>query len=222
MLGQAYRLGAAQAEEDFTKEAIFGAVRGLWNATKAFPKSTGFKALKWGAGMGGPGAEWIGAPIGSGILGAATANEGERWKGFLGGAAGGLAGAAGWHAGKGVAKGVGNSIGRSLGKTKPGAAFANLGGADSKFRDYLNAKAKSFAGADASGFFKGKANAFANSDKSIGQMVGGLAPKAMGLAGGLGGSMMLYGVGQSGGEYGAQHLGLGGRPVNYFNPVGGF
>jgi len=222
VLDHAYQMGAAAALEDFEKQAgVFGSIakgigslgkgvgQGAWNAGKGFGKSKTFKALKWGTGMGGRGSEWIGAPVGSAILGGVMAEEGQGMRGMLTGGMAGLAGTAGWHGGKGIAKGVMGSAGKEMAKTQVGKSIMGgvnqFGAKGGKLHNALGSKFKSIAG----------------SDKSIGNMaMKQWAPAGVGMAAGVGGAMAATGPGEQVGGLAADYMGARSRPANYFSPAG--
>ncbi len=221
MLDLAYQAGAEAALEDFEKQALLGAAarglfgmgksvgKGAWSGAKNFPKSNTFKALKWGAGMGGRGSEWIGAPIGSGLLGAVTAEEGQGMRGFLGGAAMGLGGTVGFKGGQRMMKGLTKRYGSRVAETGFGKSMlqgANAFGAKGgTMHNALGSKFKSIAG----------------SNNSVGNMaLTKWAPGALGMGAGLAGSMALAGPSEAAGGLASDFMGVRARPANFFSPVG--
>ena len=118
MLDVAYRMGAQKALEDFQKEAWLSSALALGKGLLA---TKPVRAAKFLMGIGGHRADFIGAPLGGALLGAAMADPGERLKGFAGGAVGGLGASVGFMGGTKLLKGMSNSIGKRIGATPQGA-----------------------------------------------------------------------------------------------------
>lgn len=175
MLDHAYNLGAQQALEDFEKEAGLGSA--LWSGAKFL---TGF---------GGRTSQWVGMPLGGGLLGAAMADPGERMKGFAGGVVGGAMGNVGMHLGGKMFKGLAGNIGKRIGATETGAKM--WGGLGKINPGYGAAQLAKHEGAMADAALKGAkapAEFTGNAAHSFGQHVASKwLPGAAGLAGGLAG-----------------------------------
>ena len=161
MLDYAYRLGAARAAEELTKEAnVFGLLSkgvqlgsralqggkgagGAWKAMKggvssgwkkgyrsafdptkqvgAVRNSLGGKGLRsagWLSGMSGKFHNVLGLPTGMALMGAATAEEGQRMQGAFSGAAAGLGAGLGMKAMSRGGKGAAKLLGKTVGKTQ--------------------------------------------------------------------------------------------------------
>lgn len=185
MLDHAYNLGAQQALADFEKEAGIGSA--LWGGAKFL------------SGFGGHASQWLGMPLGGGILGAAMADPGERMKGFAGGVVGGAMGNVGMHFGGKMFKGLAGSIGKRIGATETGAKlWSGLGKVNPGFGASQLAKHEaSVAGAAAKGI--AAPGAFAgNAAHSFGQHAASKwLPGAAGLAGGLAGYSYLSEPGEA-------------------------
>jgi hypothetical protein len=239
MLDRAYDIGRRAAiyeleklaSDPMEKEAIFSALKGIYEGSKLL------RGAGWLMGIGGPTANWIGAPLGSGLLGAASAEDGQGLKGFATGAVGGLIGAGvGAVAGK-AAPALARGIGKRLAKTDFGKSVWNQAGKINKGygantlkkyeADLIKAKKDHFADpANAGKAFKPPEPPMVKKQHSFGQNVLTKVPGALGIAGGLAG----FTYGTTGGEEiassmwdsaGIKQPGFGSfQQRNVFNPVG--
>jgi hypothetical protein len=246
MLDRAYDIGRRAAiseleklaSDPMEKEAFFAALKGLYQGSRAL------KSLGWLAGFGGRGSEWIGMPLGSGLLGAAFAEEGQGIKGFATGVAGGLAGTAAGKLGGKLLRGLSNRAGTSLSNTEfgkkvwSGAGNINRNyGANSlaKYQKELaevtahNKAVKVHNAANPSNLKKFKevpTTPTVDVGHSFGQHAIKKLPAAAGLAGTIGGFLYGTGIGEDASSYAWDSMGLSPRRLgsiqssNVFNPAG--
>lgn len=236
MLDRAYDMGrqAAIAEleklasDPMEKEAFLGALKNIYQGSKLL------RTGGWLLGMGGRSSQWIGMPLGSGLIGAATADKGEGFKGFATGVAGGLVGAGAGALGGKLFTGIGNRAGKYLKNTNfgkkvwSGAGKINPNyGANSlaKYEAEL-AAAKAHNAANPTKLMELPIKPTVNTQYSFGQHALSKAPAALGIGGTIGGFM--YGT-SAGEEMGSAawdayrpnvpRLGSFGKS-NVFNPAG--
>jgi hypothetical protein len=238
MLDKAYDIGRRQALVEFEKlsssemekEAFFAALKGLYQGSKAL------RTLGWLAGFGGRSSQWIGMPLGSGLLGAATAEPGDRLKGFATGVAGGLVGSgAGALAGKALPA-ITRSIGSRIGNTEFGKKiWSGAGKINSQYganslpkyeKMVAEMRAKHMADPSKAGeMFKPPPPPTVNVNHSFGQHALTKVPGVIGVGGMLGG----FAYGTSKGEeiasdmYDSSGFGRGIGSItrrNVFNPAG--
>lgn len=246
MLDRAYDIGRRAAiyeleklaSDPMEKEAFIAALKNIYQGSKAL------KTLGWLAGFGGRSSEWIGMPIGSGLLGAALAEDGQGLKGFATGVAGGLVGTGAGKLGGKLLKGLSTRAGKALGKTDFGKKVWS--GAGNINRNYgansLAAYEKELAAAKAHNsavqahnaanpsnlkkFMEIPTKPSVDASHSFGQHVIKGMPGAAGLVGTIGG--FIYGT--TAGEEVASHawdsMGISPgrlgsiRSSNVFNPAG--
>lgn len=202
MLDRAYDMGrqAAIAEleklasDPMEKEAFIAALKNIYQGSKAL------RTLGWLAGFGGRTSQFIGMPIGSGLIGAATAEKGEGMKGFATGVAGGLVGAGAGALGGKLFKSLGTRAGTALGKTRFGQkAWSGAGkinpnyGTNSlaKYQKEL-AAAKAHNAANPQKLMDLPTMPGATAGQSFGQFALSKAPAALGIGGTIGG--FIYGT----------------------------
>jgi hypothetical protein len=235
MLDRAYNIGRQRAIAEFEKlsssemekEAFLSALKGIYQGSKAL------KSLGWLAGFGGRSSQWIGMPLGSGLLGAAMAEDGQGMKGFVSGVAGGLVGSGiGAVANKALP-----SIARSIGKTDFGKRiWASAGKVNPNYgvnslkahkANVSKMRAEHLCDASKAGEkFKPPPPPKVNKAHSFGQHALTKLPGAIGTAGMIGGFMYGTPLGEEVGSSLYESSGL--RPLNLgsfsqksiFNPAG--
>jgi hypothetical protein len=205
MLDIAYQIGRRSAIEEFDKvassgmekEAFLSALKAVYDGSKLL------RSGAWMLGMGGRGSQFIGMPIGSGLISAAFADEGERTRAFFGGAAGGLAGAGLGHLGAKVMTGAANRAGKYL-ASKPfgqkmwsGAGNVGQGYGAKSLAEHTAKVQKDMAKftsnpANAGKVFKPTDPPNININDSFGQHIIRKLPGTAGFAGGIAG--FIYGT----------------------------
>jgi hypothetical protein len=238
MLDRAYDIGKRQALAEFEKlsssemekEAFFAALKGIYQGSKAL------RTLGWLAGFGGRTSQFVGMPLGSGLIGAATAEPGDRLKGFATGVAGGLGGAALGAAASKALPAITRAVGSRIGNTGIGKKiWSGAGkinsqyGANSlpKYRKMVEEmRAKHMADPSKAGeMFKPPPPPTVNVNHSFGQHALTKVPGAIGVGGMLGGFTYGTSMGESAASdmYDASGFGRGIGSIsqrNIFNPAG--